>query len=162
MNTSTAISMQELMKPRYKVINTYPFNNHFMLNEIIVLPEFDSRSHISLQEWFVIKQPLSSAGSALPITMHESTFNQYPHLFQPLPWYAEREISDMPEYIRINDNWVVKVKKHFADHPRYDYVNHFFEAFDAAEFEPFYPYEICLPATHEEFINNTQTKQTNE
>ena len=27
-------------------------------------------------------------------------FNQYPHLFAPLPWYAHRELSEMPEYVK--------------------------------------------------------------
>lgn len=27
-------------------------------------------------------------------------WDKYTHLFQPLPWYAEREVSDMPKYVK--------------------------------------------------------------
>jgi len=26
----------------------------------------------------------------------------YPKIFQPLPWYAERAVEDMPDYVRLN------------------------------------------------------------
>lgn len=26
-------------------------------------------------------------------------FKKYPHIFQPLPWWSDRKIEDMPEYV---------------------------------------------------------------
>lgn len=98
---------ERLLIPRIKVINTYPFNDHFMLNEIIELNEFDGRAHLSknMQEWYVSKNPLSSAGHKHPITMYESTFNLYPHLFQKLEWWQERDIYNMGIYLKYKDSF---------------------------------------------------------
>jgi hypothetical protein len=97
------MTTEQLSKPRYKVIATYPFNDHFMLNEVITLDEFDGREHLAahMKEHFVIQRPLNPHSDRLPLTMHESTFNLYPHLFRRLEWWQEREISDLPEYVRL-------------------------------------------------------------
>lgn len=35
-----------------------------------------------------------------PSALFQEDVDKYPHLFQPLPWYAERAIEDMPEYVK--------------------------------------------------------------
>lgn len=93
--------IEQLMRPRYRVIATYPFNDHFMLNEVIELNEYDGREHLSatMKEWYTIQRPLNPNSDRLPLTMHESTFNLYPHLFKRLRWFEEREIADLPQYL---------------------------------------------------------------
>jgi hypothetical protein len=105
-------SVEKLLKPRYKVVATYPFNDHFMLNEVIELNEFDGREHLAkhMNEWFVMQRPLNPQSDRLPLTMHESTFNLYPHLFKRLEWFEDREPGDMPEYVkRVRQDKTVQV-----------------------------------------------------
>ena len=90
---------EELLLPRIQVTNIYPFNNHFLLGEIIVLTEFDDRNHLSaeLQEAYVVMPGLSPQDS--PCTFYESTFKTYPYLFRKIDWHEYRSPEEMPEYI---------------------------------------------------------------
>lgn len=79
------LSKEELLSPRYKITADYPQNNFTV--------------------GYIINYPTNS------MCLH---FDKYPHLFQKLPWYAERKIEDMPEYIkcitecRIPENTILK------------------------------------------------------
>lgn len=85
---------------------------------------------------------------------------KYPHLFQPLPWYAEREVSEMPEYVR----WVEATNFTVGKVIRWEYNHGHLECLtnigDGNRWDS--PAESSLvPATREEY-QYTQTKQTNE
>lgn len=67
--------IEELMKPRYKVIADYPQSIwRIGLN----VPDF-------------------------PIEYLEKNFKPYPHLFRELKWWEERTESEMPEYVKLPD-----------------------------------------------------------
>lgn len=140
--------IEELLLPRYKVINIYPFNNHFMLNEIITLNEFDGRKHLTkeLNEPYVLQKPLNPLSDILPITMYESTFTQYPHLFKKLEWWEDRKVEDMPEYLKMKQfNYVVKPIYHSENETYLFYLDP-----DCADQ---FLTDNFLPATLEEYTN---------
>lgn len=78
MNTEQKI--QELLKPRYKVIGDFP--------------------HSSMPVGMVFCKEYSDG----------DFWDKYPHLFRKLEWWEERTVEEMPEYIKIVDTGeVVKV-----------------------------------------------------
>lgn len=81
------MSIEELLKPRYKIINPFPGDHGFEINSIIEYREY---------------------------TVHDEDFtpDMYPNLFRKLEWYEERKIEDMPEYVKCYFG-ICKVKKHF-------------------------------------------------
>lgn len=68
--------IEELLKPRWKCISKYP-NALWAIGDII-------KNRFS---------PVFVTDCA------EYDIDYYENLFQPLPWYAERSVDDMPEYI---------------------------------------------------------------
>jgi len=66
-------AIDDLLRPRYKVIADYP-DNEFEVGEI--LPD----DVVSNEEDEILK---------------------YPHLFKKLEWWEERQISEMPEYVKL-------------------------------------------------------------
>ena len=85
----------ELLKPRYLVIADYPSSPQG--NQIGFI--YDRNNKDWSNRWF-------------------NEMSQYPHLFQPLPWWSHRKIEDMPEYVK-DENGVYKVKEwHFELAPK--------------------------------------------
>lgn len=123
---------EELLKPRYIVINDYP-NSIFDIGEI-------------LDEEYVGK----------------SSFNElknFPHLFKPLEWWEERNIQDLPKYLKskYEDGKFdfYKVEKYF-----YKYSDLRFEWIDDESSETFkelLKYSGCLPSTEEEYLEYIKT-----
>jgi len=77
----------ELLTPRYKVEADYP-NSPFKVGDILMiekheLHEFVRHGHL--------------------VTLH-STIQQYPHLFRRMNWWEQRQIDDMPEYVKCVDS----------------------------------------------------------
>jgi hypothetical protein len=141
----------ELLKPRYKVIATFPFNNYFMLNEVMELNEFDDRGHLSLHEYFINKGSLSGIES--PVVFHESALNLYPHLFKRLEWWEDRRPDEMPEYVSANNgDGVFKARFDTEETSAY------FMYLDERGIHPFSPTGFS-PATREEFEAFTSTNK---
>ena len=69
----------------------------------------------------------------------------YPHLFKPLKWYEEREVREMPLYVKYG-SFVIKVNHWAKDEHNYLYcsITAFQNTFNA------YPSEIT-PSTVEEY-----------
>lgn len=82
---------EELLRPRYKVIADYPGNAW----EVgLVIPS----------EYHAIKI----------ITDNMIAFyDKYPHLFRKLEWWEERNIEDMPGYVK-DEAKMLKVTRHFT------------------------------------------------
>lgn len=76
------MTIEELLKPRYKVINEYPFSLH-KLGIIYECPYY----YMNIDK-----------GKAW-IDFHK----QFPAIFQELKWWQEREIEDLPKYLKIED-----------------------------------------------------------
>ncbi len=89
-------------------------------------------------------------------------WEKYTHLFQPLPWYAERKKSEMPEFIKCDER-VWKIKEW-----RTDIVGRFFpmnevdkegESENFANIKWHFRKEKFVPCTKEEY---EQWKQSNK
>jgi hypothetical protein len=70
-------NIQELLKPRYKVIEDYPFSD-CKLGEIFTEGKLEAAFFNNL--------------------------SKYPHLFRKLEWWEERDEKDMPEYLRTTEH----------------------------------------------------------
>jgi hypothetical protein len=101
---------KELLQPRFKVIASYPFNNHFVIGNIITLDKTDD---ITEENYSVIK-PLAYAGHAGAIQMNESVFGQYTHLFQKLKWWEARPVEEMPIWVNTAERKTLMIEKHFS------------------------------------------------
>lgn len=80
------LSVDELLKPRYKVIADYP-NASFKVGSVW---ETDIAVHYAQMS-------------------DELDFDKYPHLFQKLHWAEERELGELPEYVKFNNQFCYKV-----------------------------------------------------
>jgi hypothetical protein len=77
------MTTEQLLAPRYKMIADYPGNSR-PIGFIFTMDKKDSEG------WYTTTGYLQ-----------EMFFTMYPHLFRRLEWWQEREISDLPEYVRL-------------------------------------------------------------
>lgn len=77
--TETMKTVEELLKPRYKVIADYPK---------------------SVYEVGTIINAGTTSEDCIYCDREGPRMRHYPHLFQPLPWWSDRKVEDMPEYVR--------------------------------------------------------------
>lgn len=127
------MTVSELLIQRYKCIALSPFNC-WEIGDILYLFDFEGN------KWWA-KEP--NAVDAI----HQDNMHKYPHLFQPLPWYSERRIEDMPEYLKDNTIGKVVIKVH-------KWIENDFVCFIAeANKKIDYPgrTENWIPATSDEF-----------
>lgn len=99
------MTTDELLMPRYKVIADYP-GTVFDVNQILEVSGDCAGSN--------------RTGSGV---LSKSVYKpeKYPAIFRPMPWYEERKVGEMPEYVKntyregmVNDIFVYAVKKHFT------------------------------------------------
>ena len=83
--------IDELLKPRYKVVAGYPYSP-FEVGDFIQIQNFDGHM---MYKWI--------DDSGYEYELYESFFKDYPHLFQRLEWWQERKITELPEYIEWYD-----------------------------------------------------------
>lgn len=88
--------IEMLMRPRIKVIAPWPDmgDRKYYVGEILVLTNQNG------------SQPHIERGVE---TLYDAFFDVYPHLFRTMPWYEEREVWEMPEYVR-DSTGVYKVR----------------------------------------------------
>jgi hypothetical protein len=99
MNSNNTQAIEELLVPRYKVIDLFPFNQYFSIGDIIECEHLDDREHLATHERYAWLEPLKNS-SAHNTTFYESEFNKYPHLFRRLEWWEERQPEEMPKYLK--------------------------------------------------------------
>lgn len=78
------MTIEELLKPRYKVIAKYP-ESRFGVDEI--LTQWIGNIFVGKNPYTVLSNP-----------------NDYPAIFKELKWWQEREIEDLPKYLKIDDS----------------------------------------------------------
>lgn len=89
------MSVEELLKPRYKVIADYPMRA-YNIGDIITLQE-----------------PFKPIAYGAADCNNAGYLDKYPHLFKPLAWYEEREIDDLPIYLKSkNTGAVTKIEQY--------------------------------------------------
>jgi len=79
-----ALSVEDLNKPRFKVIADYP-ENPFSIGQVLQLRIFGA-NHAYCDIYGHYSKDIKF-------------FNKYSHLFKKLDWWVDRKIEDMPEYI---------------------------------------------------------------
>lgn len=86
-NKNKTMATEELLYPRYKVTNPWPDmgRDGYYQGQIITLRLHDGR------QWYQRQKDL---------TIYEAFFQNYPHLFQSLPWWSDRKPEEMPEYVK--------------------------------------------------------------
>jgi hypothetical protein len=84
-------NIQELLKPRYKVIADFP-KCMYISGEL--LPRDSNWNFELFAEHYV----------------DEAYLKKYPHLFRKLEWWEEREEKDMPEYVKDESGKILVAK----------------------------------------------------
>lgn len=88
--------VEELLQPRYEIINNYPGNIH----PIGTILYYDNNR--------VCFYGNTNSGAVRFYDDTDMGFEEFPHLFKPLAWYEKREVSEMPEYVK-KGNVVIKI-----------------------------------------------------
>lgn len=115
------LTKEQSLIPRYKVKDKYPGMEAepFHLGQIITLQWHREEDGEFSKEGF-IHVPIKHMPRSF---MWQSFFDLYPNIFKPLPWWSDRSLEDMPEYLRIIERptlvsveigSIVKVFKHFT------------------------------------------------
>lgn len=121
------MSVEDLLKPRFKVIADYP-NSCLRVGYIIDKPT-----------------PILYIQSYANGVSDMETFAQYPHLFKALKWWEDRTIENMPKYVKNEDGAVYKVIGYDTNMvltvKDYKGINHFKAA------------SMHLPSTEEDYID---------
>jgi len=144
----TSLSVEELLKPRYKVIADYPWSiyaGNGILNS-------DGESfHITTIKYFDEFGELVKSAN----WVDEKTVMLYPALFRKLNWWEDRDIKDLPAYVKRGDK-VFNVKWHPVLKARnegvycYNLQKRVFPQTDEA-YEPYINVRSCTPSTLEEY-----------
>jgi len=131
------MTVDELLKPRYKVIADWP-KCPFDMGMILL------QDKSTVGEVWVLD-------SELGLSMKDRNFfygdiNKYPHLFKPLQWWEDRRPEDMPEYVKneIFQDIVKKVDSWYSKEDHYGFMTNV---------------GFCLtkgyePATEQEYLNS--------
>lgn len=81
------LTIEELLKPRCKVIADYP-KCRYKIGDILYVD--DKGSAWIKHEYLFYTDPVESVA-------------KYPHLFESLPWWKDRKVEDMPEYVKVTE-----------------------------------------------------------
>jgi hypothetical protein len=137
------MNKEELLMPRYKVINIWP--------------DMSNYGHYQGQVITMIK--LNDGGMGWPtfkVTFYPSFYDNYPHLFKPIHWADDRRVEDMPEYVtcistpdqKIMPGMVLKITEWFAS------------GCGRSGDHVVFPYTKCfLPATKDEYLEYIKGKE---
>jgi len=118
-------TVEELLKPRWKVIADFPFNTYYKVGGVIT----DDR--------------LMAARNENGHAVFACEWNDYPNIFRKLEWWEEREPEDIGfvKWISEGQEWVAKVLEIKKDG--------YFKWKDG--WDPFQ--DTDLPATEQEYID---------
>lgn len=137
------LTKDELLKPRYKVIADYPGN--IIPVRSIFWDDIES---------VIIVTP--SGSNSIQSSYPYRDKDKYPHLFQLLPWWRDREINDYPEYVVDTNLAFHKAKWKIHPHGLFMYLD------DEAD-NGWHVIDkiMCfyMPATPEEYIAYINLKQ---
>jgi hypothetical protein len=139
------MTREELLRPRIKVITDYP-DCPYAVGSVIEIEKDQEGDQYLAVSGYIVYYP-----------------EKYPHLFEPLPWWKDRKVEDMPEYVKITSipmlveryvavGQVVKAHKHFSTSWG-DYNQSGCQLFG----DDFMSYSKCEPATTEEYEAYLQT-----
>lgn len=135
------MTKEELLQPRYRVIANFPQQNSPI-------------GHI----YELKKMELAKMGT---IEEMEKYFNQYPALFKKVEWWENREVKDLPQYLKcietpdqkISVGQILKIKDYFGDD-----LGYCGRSEDVQENICVLNTNCYVPATEEEFENYLKVK----
>jgi len=76
------MTVEELLIPRWLVIADFPFNEWYVVNDILL----DNGKPA------VLNQKGDAVGAC--------NFKEFPHIFKPLGWWQERAKKDLPSFVK--------------------------------------------------------------
>jgi hypothetical protein len=135
------MTIEELLKPRYKVINGYP-RSPFEVGVVLVVAE-DGELYSIEHGYF----PSSTI-------VREEEAKQYPNIFRSLQWWEGREIAGM--YVRFGEKDTVHSYYQLKE-PLEGGVYGFWMMQGNLD-EYCYPLNGCHPATEQEYLEFINTK----
>ncbi|MBP7512576.1 MAG: hypothetical protein KA981_11640 [Bacteroidia bacterium] len=137
----TQEQVEKLLQPRYKVIATYP-KCHWSVGKVLTA---DSEG------WFEVE---------LDWRVELEYMDAFPHLFRKLEWWEEREVSEMPEYVKIiNTNPIAKVGEIIKTN-KWNSVPNKFYFIDADGDHAFIFVSDAIPATEQDYLTYKQNQVT--
>lgn len=99
------MSIEELLKPRYKVMSDYPTSRmYFQVGDVLTTD---------------YSQGVERVIGGKDASMSPLTVKSYPHIFKHLQWWEERKPEDMPEYVKGNVGSFFRVMK--VAHPNQNF-----------------------------------------
>lgn len=90
------MTTEELLRPRVKVIASYP-KCGYKIGQILYVDDIGIAW--VKNEYGFYTDPVYDVG-------------KYSHLFEPLPWWKDRKVEDMPRFVKHLKSGVFKVKEH--------------------------------------------------
>lgn len=102
--------VEELMKPRIKVMMDYP-DCEYEVGQIIQFVQ-KSTYYTGEPEWetgFILTKNGEQVQSCI------KKFEPYPDIFKPLEWWEDRKLEDMPEYIQYAGQMAYKIERYELD-----------------------------------------------
>lgn len=137
------MTTEQLLQKRYKVKGPYPFSP-YGVGDIV---EMDSAG-----DFLLMAQPYYGK-----TWVARNVIENYPNLFEEMPWWADRKVEDMPEYVKVDDEedllhgQIIKVVNWKRTYGHICKIDH--------EHYNFIPVETnILPATLEQFNTFKQSQ----
>lgn len=145
-NSMSTDNIQELLKPRYKVIGDYP-GSEFRIGAIMIfIKDFMHRTDGTPES--TRHSDVFKIGNNIIMAEGPSGINLYPHLFKPLAWWQDRKPGEMPLYLKRKTTGVIEKVDHYGPECM---MAHFSEW----DYSPVMNYE---PSTEIEYTNYINKK----
>ena len=141
--------IEDLLKDRYKVIAPYP-SSPYEVGDLVEITDIGTSFHCTTtKEWNTFIEEFAPVENYWSIKL----IDDYPHLFRKLEWWEDREVSEMPEYVKPakSPQYIFKVIK-FTDGRVYFQNNNGGTSSQ--------PAGVMLPATESEYLTYTHQSQT--
>ncbi len=100
---------EELLIPRYKVIAEHP-SSRLKLGQVFHLDQINPEG-----KWHQYTE-------AEPVHLEEDSHVKYPAIFKRLEWWEERNIEDMPKYLKVFDSIVVRIIRYNISQAAFPYA----------------------------------------
>lgn len=98
------LTKEEFLKPRYKVIGDWPARFFFMGSILTVTLEQNGELSITIDCEEVRREYYT-----WNVETQGGHLDDFPHLFEKLPWYKHRRAHEMPRYVKWAQSTPVQV-----------------------------------------------------
>ncbi len=109
-----SLSVEKLLEQRFKVIADYP-HSPYKIGDLVEIPDSSTSYHCTTTKAYnSFTEEMCDSANYFSILQIEN----YKHLFRKLEWWEERDISEMPEYVKEEGgkiylaSWVLKDKNY--------------------------------------------------